>query len=130
MVLDIESYPEFVPWCLNGKVQKIEEKNNKIEMIADLTIGKGFFKDTYKSLVIYNKSQDSIAVTNLDGPLEYLKNNWSFKELGNQSEVSFSVDFKLKNKFLNILMKKFFEAGFNKITDAFEKRALNLFNRN
>ena len=44
MVLDIESYPEFVPWCLNGKVQKIEEKNNKIEMIADLTIGKGFSK--------------------------------------------------------------------------------------
>ena len=61
---------------------------------------------------------------------DFLKNNWSFKELGNQSEVSFSVDFKLKNKFLNILMKKFFEAGFNKITDAFEKRALNLFNRN
>ena len=30
MVLDIEKYPEFVPWCLNGKVHKKEEKGDKI----------------------------------------------------------------------------------------------------
>ena len=25
MILDIEKYPEFVPWCLNGKIHKKNE---------------------------------------------------------------------------------------------------------
>ena len=58
MVLDIEKYPEFVPWCINGKIYTKEDKGNKIEIIADLTIGKSFFNETYKSLVIYDKSSD------------------------------------------------------------------------
>ncbi len=46
MVLDIEKYPEFVPWCLGGKIYSKNDKGNKIEIIADLTIGKSFFKET------------------------------------------------------------------------------------
>ena len=49
MVLDIEKYPEFVPWCINGKIHNKNDKGNKIEIIADLTIGKFFFSETYKS---------------------------------------------------------------------------------
>ena len=56
MVLDIEKYPEFVPWCINAKVYKIVNKESFIEIIADLTIGKSFFNETYKSFVTYNKS--------------------------------------------------------------------------
>ena len=80
MVLDIEKYPEFVPWCLNGKIHTKNDKGNKIEIIADLTIGKSFFNETYKSSVIYNKSSDSIHVTNIYGPLKHLENKWYFKE--------------------------------------------------
>ena len=62
-------------------------------------------------------------MTNIDGPLNYLENKWNFKELGNQTEVSFDVDFELKNRFLNIVMTKSFQYGLNKIADAFEKQA-------
>ena len=127
MVLDIEKYPEFVPWCLNGKIHTKNDKGNKIEIIADLTIGKSFFNETYKSSVIYNKSSDSIHVTNIDGPLKHLENKWYFKEKGKNSEVDFHVDFELKNKILNILMIKSFDRGLKKIADAFEKRAIDLF---
>ena len=127
MVLDIEKYPEFVPWCLNGKIHSKNDKGDKIEIIADLTIGKSFFNETYKSFVIYYKSSDSIHVTNIDGPLKHLENKWFFKELGNNSEVNFHVDFELKNKILNLLMIKSFDIGLKKITDAFEKRAIELF---
>ena len=48
MVLDIEKYPDFVPWCIKGKIYEIKDKGNKIEIIADLTIGKGFFNETYR----------------------------------------------------------------------------------
>ena len=129
MVLDIEKYPEFVPWCLDGKIHEKIDKGDKVEIKADLTIGKSFFKDTYKSLVIYNKSKDSIHVTNINGPLKHLENNWFFRQDGDLSEVEFHVDFELKNKILNILMTKSFDLGLKRIGDAFEKRAIELFKK-
>ena len=129
MVLDIEKYPEFVPWCLDGKIHDKTDKGDTIEIKADLTIGKSFFRDTYKSFVIYNKSEDSIHVTNIDGPLKHLENEWFFKQVGDSSEVEFHVDFELKNKILNMLMIKSFDIGLQKIADAFEKRAIDLFQK-
>ena len=129
MVLDIEKYPEFVPWCISGKIHSKNDKGNRIEITADLTIGKSFFNETYKSFVIYEKSLDSIYVTNINGPLKYLENKWYFKDKGENSEVDFHVDFELQNKILNILMIKSFDIGLKKIASAFEKRAVDLFKR-
>ena len=129
MVLDIEKYPEFVPWCLDGKIHKTIDKGSTLEIIADLTIGKGPLKDTYKSDVRYNKKEDSIYVTNLDGPLKHLENRWYFKQVNKFTEVSFEVDFELKNDFLNAIMTKSFQFGLDKIADAFEKRAEELFSK-
>jgi len=129
MVLDIEKYPEFVPWCLGSKIHYKVDKGDTIEIKADLTIGKSFFKDTYKSFVIYNKSKDSIHVTNIDGPLKHLKNEWFFRQDDDSSEVDFHIDFELKNKILNILMIKTFNVGLKKIANAFEKRAIQLFEK-
>ena len=129
MVLDIEKYPEFVPWCLDSKIHDKTDKGDTIEIKADLTIGKSFFRDTYKSFVIYNKSEDSIHVTNIDGPLKHLENEWFFRQEGDSSEVEFHVDFELKNKILNVLMIKSFDLGLKKIADAFEKRAIQLFEK-
>ena len=129
MVLDIEKYPEFVPWCLGGKIHTLIDKGNTVEITADLTIGKSFFSETYKSFVIYDKSADSIHVSNIGGPLKHLENKWIFRQSGDTSEVDFHVDFELKNKILNILMIKTFDLGLKKIADAFEKRANELFNK-
>ena len=129
MVLDIEKYPEFVPWCLDSKVYEKKDKGDTVEIIADLTIGKSFFKETYKSFVIYSKSADTIYVTSMEGPLKHLENKWFFKDLGEASQVEFQVDFELKNKMLNIFMNKSFDLGLIKIADAFQKRADDLFNK-
>jgi|TARA_B110000263_G_C15088009_1_gene409477 coenzyme Q-binding protein COQ10 len=129
MVLDIEKYPEFVPWCIKSKIYEKKEKGNKIEITADLTIGKSFFNETYKSFVIYNKDSDSILVTNIYGPLKYLENKWFFKQVGKKSEIDFQIDFELKSKLLNLLMVKSFDIGLKKIAEAFEKRAIYLFNK-
>ena len=129
IVLDIEKYPEFFPWFLNSKIYSKNDKENKIEIIADLTIGKSFFNETFKSFVVFEKSSDSIHVTNIDGPLKYLENKWFFKNKGNNSEIDFHINFELKNKILNLLMVKSFDIGIKKIGDAFEKRATELFKR-
>ena len=122
-VLDIEKYPEFIPFCIDSKVYETNDNGNEVEIIADLTIGKRPFIVTYKSDVRYDKKNDSIHVTNIDGPLKHLENNWKFVEKDNLTEVQFDVDFEIKNKFLNLIMEKSFQFGLNKIADAFQKRA-------
>ena len=129
LVLDIEKYPIFVPFCLDSKVYERKEKGDLLFIVADLTIGKGPLKDTYRSDVKFDKKEDSIYVTNLDGPLKYLENKWFFKEENNFTEVSFDVDFELKNHFLNIIMTKSFQFALNRIADSFQKRAEDLFNK-
>ena len=127
LVLDIEKYPEFVPFCLDAKVYENKDEDNIIKIIADLTIGKGPFKDTYKSDVKFDKKDSTIKVTNIGGPLNHLENTWYFNENENGTEISFDIDFEIENKFLNIVMTKSFQFGLDKIADAFQKRAEELF---
>ena len=127
LVLDIEKYPEFVPFCLDAHVYEKKDQGNLVSIIADLTIGKGPFKDTYKSDVKFNKKDNMIKVTNIGGPLNHLENIWHFKDHENGTEISFDIDFEIQNKFLNIVMTKSFQFGLDKIADAFQKRAEELF---
>ena len=129
LVLDIEKYPEFVPFCFDAKIYENKQDGDLQKIIADLTIGKGPFKDTYKSDVAFNKKTDSIYVKNIEGPLNHLTNNWTFSDKNNGiTEVTFDIDFEIKNKFLNSLMVVSFQFGLEKIADAFQKRAEELFN--
>tara|TARA_Y100001970_G_C13794404_1_gene631870 strand:- start:59 stop:508 length:450 start_codon:yes stop_codon:yes gene_type:complete len=127
MVLDIEKYPEFVPWCIEGKVHEKNESEDLIEIKGDLKVGKRFLNETYTSLVLYYKEKDKILVTNIDGPLKHLQNEWRFKEINEQTQLEFDIDFELKNNLLNTIMKKSFNLGLKKIADSFEKRAIQLF---
>ena len=127
LVLDIEKYPEFVPFCLDSHVYKRKDEGELMLIIADLTIGKGPFKDTYKSDVKFDKKESTIKVTNIGGPLNHLENTWYFKKHENGTEIFFDIDFEIENKFLNIIMTKSFQFGLDKIADAFQKRAEELF---
>ena len=127
LVLDIEKYPEFVPWCLNGKIHNRKESEDLIEIKADLKVGKRFINETYTSLVLFHKASDRISVTNSDGPLTHLKNEWKFKEINNSTQLEFEIDFELKNNILNAIMKRSFNFGLSRIADAFEKRALEIY---
>jgi|TARA_B110000240_G_C13400089_1_gene410590 coenzyme Q-binding protein COQ10 len=127
LVLDIEKYPTFVPYCIDAKIHEKNDTGNFINIIADLTIGKGSFKDTYKSDVKFNKMHNSIYVTNIGGPLKHLDNKWIFEDHKEGTEIYFDVDFEIKNKFLNIIMTTSFQYGLDKIADAFQKRANQLY---
>ena len=127
MVLDIEKYPEFVPWCIEGKIHDKNESQDLITFNGDLKVGKSILNETFSSHVSFHKKTDKIIVTNLDGPLKYLKNEWKFKEVNNSTQLEFFIDFELKNPILNAIMKKSFDLGLSKIANSFEERAVKLY---
>ena len=114
---------------IRSKIHDKKESEDLIELRGDLKVGKRFINETYASLVLYYKKKDKILVTNIDGPLKHLQNEWRFKEINDQTQLEFDIDFELKNKLLDTIMKKSFNLGLNKIADAFEKRAIQLFKK-
>lgn len=129
LILDIDSYKDFLPWCSDSKI--ISKKNNDklIEIEADLEIGYSFVKDTYKSHVIYNKQKRKITVKGIDGPLKSLENVWILKKIKeNKCEVEFYINLELKNIILNKMLNRMFDHGFKKILNSFEHRAKFLAN--
>ena len=127
MVLDIEKYPEFVHWCIEGKIHDKNESYDLISFNGDLKVGKSILNETFFSQVTYYKEKDKIIVTSLDGPLKHLKNEWVFKDKNNGTQLEFFIDFELKNPILNSIMKRSFELGLNKIAKSFQERAIQLY---
>lgn len=124
IVLDVEKYPEFLPWCSNTKIISKSEK----EVIAEMSIGFGLFRESYVSRITTDKTAEgfTINVEAISGPFKKLVNFWSIKRNNNYSEVNFSVDFELKSAILGSVMETFFSIATNKMINAFEARALHL----
>ena len=124
LVLKIDDYKFFLPWCINSKILTIEKNKEDLKIIADLDIGFKSFREIYTSEVIYNNQNSKIAVTSISGNIKKLINIWEFEEIDKKScNVVFFIDIELKNPIINILFSKFFNYGFEKILNSFEQRA-------
>ena len=123
LVLDIEKYPEFLPWCLASRV--IEENKNFI--LADLMIGFQVFREKFRSNVKYDPKNMIIEVSYEDGPFKFLTNKWEFKNYNDKCSVYFYLDFEFKNKFFQSIMEKLFSEAVKKMVAAFEQRANKLY---
>ena len=124
LVLKIDDYKFFLPWCINSKILTIEKNKGDLKIIADLDIGFRSFREIYTSVVIYNNENSKIVVTSISGNIKKLINIWEFKEINKKScNVVFFIDIELKNPIINILFSKFFNYGFEKILNSFEQRA-------
>ena len=128
LVADIDSYSEFLPWCNDSKVIDRKIDNDREIIIADLEIGYDQFVYTYRSEVTLQLDKSEISVSNIDGPFNYLENNWKFvKASQNKCKIYFYIDFELNISFFDILMKKFFNLAFQKMVDAFINRANDIY---
>ncbi len=124
LVLKIDDYKFFLPWCINSKILTINKKKKDLKIIADLEIGFKSFREIYTSEVIYNNQNSKIEVTSINGNIKKLLNIWEFEEIDKRScNVIFFIDIELKNPIVNILFNKFFNYGFEKILNSFEQRA-------
>ena len=124
LILDINNYKDFLPWCKNSIVTNDREENSKRIIFADLEIGYKQIADTYTSEVIFDRENSQIIVKPVCGPIKKLTNIWKFKEITEKScEVNFYIEIELNNFILNSVFEKFFDAGFEKIFTSFENQA-------
>ena len=124
LVLKIEDYKFFLPWCLNSKILSIDKKKKDLKITADLEIGFNSFREVYTSNVVYDSITSKIEVTSISSNIKKLLNIWKFETIDkNSCTVNFYIDIELKNPIINIIFSKFFNYGFEKILSSFEQRA-------
>lgn len=122
LVVDVDKYPEFLPWCLSAKIWKREDN----VLYADLIIGYGVVKERFTSKVSFT-APSHIHVEYLKGPMKHLSNHWKFNPTPDGCEVDFFVDFEFKNPLLRKLMGVFFGEAVRVMVKAFEARARQLY---
>ncbi len=123
LVADIESYPEFLPWCLEAKIWKREGN----VVYADLVIGYKMFRERFTSKVTLTKP-GHIHVEYLKGPLKYLSNHWRFLPSNPDAcVIDFFVDFEFKNPVFQKVMGVFFNEAVKRMVTAFEQHGRALY---
>lgn len=123
LVADVERYPEFLPLCEALTIRSRKERDGKILLVADMTVGYKAIRETFTTQVLLNKAERVIDVKYIDGPFKYLDNRWSFAEATPGSMVNFFIDYEFKSRILGALMGTMFDRAFRMFTEAFEKRA-------
>ena len=123
LVADVGSYGEFLPWVAAVRVKS----DSETEMVADLVVGFKALKERFTSRVTKDRPR-MIHVDYLDGPLKYLKNDWTFEPDGEGGcLVDFCVDFEFRSRIFEALAGQMFGMALKKMIGAFETRAQKLY---
>jgi coenzyme Q-binding protein COQ10 len=122
LVADVKRYDEFLPWVTAVRVRSSSET----EMVADLIVGFGAFRERFTSRVAKERP-DRISVDYVEGPLKFLHNEWRFEPVEGGTNLGFTVDFAFKNRIFEAVAGQVFDRALRKMTNAFEERANALY---
>ena len=122
LVADIEKYPQFLPWCVGARIRSRTET----EMVADLTIGFGPFRESFTSRVKL-EHPETILVQYENGPFKYLRNRWIFKPDPQGCLIDFFVDFEFRSRVLQMAIGTVFAEAVKRMVYAFLKRARDVY---
>jgi len=127
LVADVEKYPEFLPLCEALTVRSRKERDGKALLVADMTVGYKAIRETFTSQVLLKPDEYVIDVKYLDGPFKHLTNTWTFLPHEKGCEVRFFIDYEFKSRILSAVMGAMFDRAFRMFSEAFEKRANEIY---
>jgi len=125
LVLDVERYPEFLPWCLAARIKTRQPQT----ITADLVIGFKMVRERFTSRVHYDPALMWVETRNVEGPFRHMRSVWHFKQHDEGCLVDFSVDFEFRSRVLQRLIQALFEEAVRRMVAAFEARAVDLYGR-
>ena len=129
LVADVERYPEFLPLCEALSVRSRKERDGKELLVADMTVGYKAIRETFTSRVTLDPASHKILVEYVDGPFRHLENRWTFKPSETGCDVGFFISYEFASRMLGLLMGAMFDKAFRKFSEAFERRADEVYGR-
>ena len=121
LVADVENYPKFFPLCEALRV-KSRDANGK-GLVAEMDVGYSAIRETITSRVVLDRANLAVAADLVKGPFKKLENRWRFTEAPGGCDVQFAIDYEFSSFMLQMLVGAVFDQAFRRCTEAFEKRA-------
>ena len=123
LVNDVEAYPDFLPWCSSAKI---------LEKAADQVLAKLTLKKMGVSYELVTRNRLSpfnfIDIELVEGPLQSLKGEWLFTELGDLGcKVEMSLCFELKKQIIDRAIGSILENAAENMVRLFSSRAESIF---
>jgi len=123
IVDDIESYPDFLPWCSGSKI--LLREGNVVE--AELHISKAGFDKSFATRNT-NDGHGKLFMTLLDGPFSSLEGIWDFMPLREDaSKISLDLEFEMNSKFASLAFGPVFNQICNTMVKSFTDRAKQVY---
>ncbi len=128
LVVDVESYPQFLPWCKNAQISKhISVSNIQAELLINF---KNIFEKYTSDVVFLQKSPSEyfVEAKAIKGPFKSLINQWKITEIEHKkTQVEFFLEFEFNSILLGKMLGTIFSLATQKMMKAFENRALSLY---
>jgi ribosome-associated toxin RatA of RatAB toxin-antitoxin module len=123
LVRDVESYPEFLPWCEAAALEECQEGRT----LGTLHINARGIKQqftTENSL----EPPERLVMSLVSGPFRHLEGVWEFTTLDESAtRISLDVEFETRGGLLGMLVSPVFGDILSSLVDAFVKRAAVLY---
>lgn len=119
LVSEIESYPEFLPWCDRARVSERSQHRT----VATLRINFHGLKEEFTT-ANDDRPNERIDMKLVSGPFRNLEGSWRFTPL---SETACKIELNMRYEFASALLDKVVGAVFdeiaNSLVDAFARQA-------
>lgn len=123
LVKDVESYPQFLPWCDNAEVHISEP--DFIE--ASLEMHRSGISKRFRTRNPLRENE-ALGIELVGGPFRHMAGGWTFRQLGEQGcKVALELEFEFESRATDLIFGHFFERTCNRLVDSFTKRAASIY---
>lgn len=125
LVADIESYPQFLPWCGGARVVARAEET----VTAAIEIA---YSGVHKTFTTRNDHTPParIQMQLLDGPFKRLDGNWHFDILdAMHCKIALHLEFEFANMLLALALNSTFSKIADSMVDSFLRRAIDVYGK-
>jgi len=124
LVLEVESYPRFVPFCHAMDVLEQAKRDGTDEVTARMEVGFAAFRERFTSRILGRRASQEILISNVDGPFHYFDGRWLFTPAGDgATDIRLEVDYQFCNPFMSAVVSTAFWPIAEALIAAFETRA-------
>ena len=119
LVIDVERYPQFLPWVSGAQLHEKSER----ELLASMEMQRSGVRERFSTRNTFERPS-FMTLEMVEGPFRVLEGRWSFAPIGTAgTRVELEMCFEFANPVISMLFGRAFEQSCNTLIDAFIARA-------
>jgi len=123
LIVDVERYPEFMPWIVDSRVRRRDDRT----MNTELTVGAGPLRKRFSTIAVLDRPH-RVDITSRDSMFERFQMRWILQgTTEGGTNIEYYVDFKFRSRALQMLMTAAFASQTAATMSAFKRRAYYLY---